>query len=415
MGLAFSRAALDGPNSGAVGVRTGALFTAHGRMVFSVCRAILLDADEAEDATQATFLSAHEALLGGATIRDAGAWLATIARNECRSRLRSRGSEALPLREEWVTSSRATDDDVERRTTVEHLRGAIATLPEKQREAVVLRDLYGLHYVEIGLALGVSRPSVEALLFRARRTLRARLRSVAGSALAVPGAVREGLAQAVPWLGPSPAGTLGASGAGVGIAAKVAWPVAVKLAAGAIAVGVTGNALVGSPPATGAGTRASAPSAQATPATRNAAIGPVVADLPVAVRPSPILVGDPIGSPLPARARVGSPGPERRPGADRGASEARATPPPARRREPAGTDLTPSPTGTRVKPAPAPSRAAAVTAEPAPTRVESSITAPTEAEASPEAPREPATTDVVRTGAAAPDAPPAAPSASRGQ
>ena len=243
MRVAPDRGLTDGPHTRAVGARTGAFFTDHGRMVFAVCRAILHDADEAADATQATFLSAHEALLSGTAIRDPGAWLATIARNECRARLRVRASEPLPLHDECIRSSLMTEDDVERRTTVECLRIAIASLPEKQREAVVLRDLYGLHYGEIGRALGVSRPSVEALLFRARRTLRIGLRPVAGGALAVPLAVREGLAQAIPFFATGPSGAAGIAGAGVGLAAKLTWPVAAKVAAGVVAAGVAGTAL----------------------------------------------------------------------------------------------------------------------------------------------------------------------------
>ena len=62
MAVAPPRVAPDGPDDRAVGRRTGALFATHGRMVFAICRAILLAPDEAEDATQSTFLSAHEAL-----------------------------------------------------------------------------------------------------------------------------------------------------------------------------------------------------------------------------------------------------------------------------------------------------------------------------------------------------------------
>lgn len=237
-----ARCQIDGPQLRAVGARTGALFTVHGRMVFAVCRAILHDPDEAEDATQATFLSAHEALLSGTTVRNPGAWLAMIARNECRTRLRGRGSEPLPLREECIISALTMSDDVERRSTVEQLRAAIASLPEKQRAAVVLRDLYGLRYSEIGSALGVSRPSVEALLFRARRTLRIRLRPVAGGALAVPLAVREGLAQAIPWFVTTQAGTAGVTGAGIGVITKLAWPVAAKVVVAVAAIGVAGTA-----------------------------------------------------------------------------------------------------------------------------------------------------------------------------
>lgn len=235
--------AADGADHRAVGMRTGELFATHARMVFAICRSILRDPSEAEDATQAAFLSAHEALAGGSVIRDPGAWLATIARNECRARLRNRSSEPLELYAEVLAHAVTTDDAAERRATAARLRSEIAALPDRQREAVVLRDLYGLSYGEVGVALGVSRPSVEALLFRARRTLRVRLRPLGGTAIAVPVAVREGLAQAVPWFAQGQAAGISAA-AGAGVLGQLAWPTAAKVAAGVVALGAAGHAVV---------------------------------------------------------------------------------------------------------------------------------------------------------------------------
>jgi DNA-directed RNA polymerase specialized sigma24 family protein len=81
-------------------VLVGRLFAEHGRMVLGLCRLVLRDPIEAEDAAQQVFLSAHRAVLQGAVPREAAAWLAAIARNECRARIRARMREplALPLR-----------------------------------------------------------------------------------------------------------------------------------------------------------------------------------------------------------------------------------------------------------------------------------------------------------------------------
>jgi RNA polymerase sigma factor (sigma-70 family) len=373
----------DGPNARAVGARTGAFFTAHGRMVFAVCRAILHNTDEAEDATQATFLSAHEALLKGATIRDPGAWLAMIARNECRARLRGRGSEPLPLRAECITSALTAYDDVERRTTVEHLRGAIASLPEKQREAVVLRDIYGLHYGEIGIALGVSRPSVEALLFRARRTLRIRLRPVAGGALAVPLAVREGLAQAIPWFATTHAGTVGVTGAGAGIVTKLAWPMAAKIAVAVAAVGVVGTAVTTHRAPAVVGVQASALPTVGRPATvagaaevrrfQLPAASAVVSNASTRTSPSaPGLAETPRRAPVPERlsnARVSSRG-VRVPEPFAGTRPAR---------EADGTSSPRLPSGTQRAPVPAPIRLSVAVAERAPTRAATPVRSAPEA------------------------------------
>lgn len=219
--------------------RVGALFSEHGRMVYGLCRLLLRDATEAEDATQETFLAAYRALLRGGGPRDPAAWLAAIARNECRAHLRVRGRELLPGNEPDPGAAEASDTIVERRLWADELAGALGELPQRQREAVVLRDLYGLRTREVGAALGLSRSAVESLVFRARRRLRVRLRPAAG-ALALPLALREGLAQALPGFASGSAAAAGATGAAASGPALLA-----KLAAGtAAAATATSVALV---------------------------------------------------------------------------------------------------------------------------------------------------------------------------
>lgn len=216
-------------------------------MVYGVCRALLRDPVEAEDATQSTFVSAYKALLGGGEVREPAAWLATIARNECRARAHQRMREPLPLLDVDVAHVQGPEAELDRRLVVEELQQAIAELPEKQREAVVLRDLYGLRYTEVGAALGMSVASVESLLFRARRSLRVSLKPLAGGALTVPLAVREGVAQALPGFAGAGASGGGAAGGamGLGLLAKLTGgPVVAKVAAGVVAVTAAGSAAV---------------------------------------------------------------------------------------------------------------------------------------------------------------------------
>ena len=231
-----------GPHTRAAAARTHALFDGHARMVYGLCRALLRDVHEADDATQATFVAAFRSLLGGTEPLDEGAWLAAIARNECAARARARMREPLPLVDLEIAVFDGPEAELARRDAVEELRQAIAGLPERQREAVVLRDLYGLHYAEVGAALGLSVPSVESLLFRARRQLRVSLKPLAGGALTLPLAVREGVAQAVPALGTAgaPSGALG-----LGVLAKLSTgPVAMKMIAGAAAAVTAGTIAV---------------------------------------------------------------------------------------------------------------------------------------------------------------------------
>ena len=137
---------------------------------------MLRDPDEAEDAAQQTFLSAYANLLGGTKPREPAPWLATIARNECRSRVQRRMREPLP---EVVPEAERSDPAFRaaQASDVESLRLALAGLPLQQRRAFLLREFTGLSYNELALALGVTQPAVESLLFRARRQLRGLLRA----------------------------------------------------------------------------------------------------------------------------------------------------------------------------------------------------------------------------------------------
>src|SRR5713226_6226974 len=191
------------PDSGAAGVLVGRLFAEHGRMVLGLCRRLLRDPIEAEDAAQQVFLSAHRAMLGGAVPREAAAWLAAIARNECRVRIRARMREPLALPElpsdlpdPLASAIRAVDLDA--------VWTAISSLPRRQRRALVLRELGGLSYHELGRALGVSHSSVESLLFRARRHVRSLLTGT--NAAALPLALRDELVRLIPGFDPGSAG-----------------------------------------------------------------------------------------------------------------------------------------------------------------------------------------------------------------
>ena len=213
-----------------VGAHVAQLFEQHGRLVYALSRLLMRDRLDAEDATQQTFLAAHRYLLGGGTVEQPAAWLATIARNECRSRLSRRPPATVPLTESARAGS-SSDPALaaERQEEIAALSSALAELPQTQREAVILREFYGLSYREVSAALGLTGPAVESVLFKSRKRLQEKLRPirVGSNALALPLAVRDALAGAIPGFGP-------AAGAGTGAvaAAKVTAVVAALAVAG---------------------------------------------------------------------------------------------------------------------------------------------------------------------------------------
>ena len=112
-------------------------------MVPGICRGMLRNAHDAEDAAQQTFLSAYTSLAGGTMPREPAAWLATIARNECRTRAQRRMREPLPGENLEVAAGGDPAEQAVRSEEVESLRHALARLPGQQRHAFLLREFSG--------------------------------------------------------------------------------------------------------------------------------------------------------------------------------------------------------------------------------------------------------------------------------
>ena len=102
-------------------------------------------------------------------------WLHTVVLNLCRDRLRRRrevASEVVPELADPAPDAETTLIEAERGQGVAE---AIAALPERQREAILLVHYQDLSGAEAARVLGISVEALESLLARGRRTLRARL------------------------------------------------------------------------------------------------------------------------------------------------------------------------------------------------------------------------------------------------
>jgi RNA polymerase sigma-70 factor (ECF subfamily) len=210
------------PGTGTAAAHVAALYEQHGATVLGICRRLLRDPAEAEDAAQQTFLSAQRALQNGSRPREPAAWLATIARNECVARTHARAREPLPTDAEPPATSADTHAEAVRRESVENLRDALESLPGQQREAILLREMRGLSYDEVASSLAVTPAAVESLLFRARKGLQLRLRG-ASAALSPVGwlaSVRDLWAQ-IATGGDSAAGPAAAKAVAIGLGTAV--------------------------------------------------------------------------------------------------------------------------------------------------------------------------------------------------
>jgi RNA polymerase sigma factor (sigma-70 family) len=148
------------------------LYRRHVHEVYRYVLAVLRNQADAEDATQATFLSAYRAFIRGEEPLKPRNWLLKIAHNECRQRFRA--SSRRPKEVEWDerAAAPALDETVPK---ADEIRTALAHLSFNQRSALVMRELEGRSYAEIAAILNLSLSAVETLLFRARRALREQL------------------------------------------------------------------------------------------------------------------------------------------------------------------------------------------------------------------------------------------------
>ena len=147
------------------------LYERHADRVFGFCRNRLRSQQEAEDATQTTFLYAFRALQRGTFPVSEKAWLFKIAENVCFAAYRSNGRRSareLADGSDIIEHAPAIED---RQDALFGLDEALASIPDRQRDAFVLRELRGLSNREIAEHIGVSVTAVEMLVFRARRSL----------------------------------------------------------------------------------------------------------------------------------------------------------------------------------------------------------------------------------------------------
>lgn len=146
-----------------------------------VARAILGNAEEADDAVQDGLLSAWRAIDRYDPARPFRPWLLRIVANAATdARRRRTARRAVDLAPDLASGSPSPERQAGRALLGDRLRAALATLPERQRTAVVLFDVEGWSHAEIAEFLGVAEGTVRSDVFRARRALRPELEPYAG-------------------------------------------------------------------------------------------------------------------------------------------------------------------------------------------------------------------------------------------
>lgn len=154
-----------------------AIYERHHQPVYRYSLSILRDPDDAQDTLQSTM---ERALAGIGSQRKRGglrSWLLGIAHNEAIDLIGRRPAAPLPEPEEVADTAAGSVADTALSATdrdrLRQLMSDLAGLPERQRAALVLRELSGLDSKEIGAALAISPAAAKQSVYEARVALTA--------------------------------------------------------------------------------------------------------------------------------------------------------------------------------------------------------------------------------------------------
>jgi RNA polymerase sigma-70 factor, ECF subfamily len=151
----------------------------HAHIVFKICYAVVRNHHDAEDATQEVFLRVWRNASKMEQIENLRSWIARIAWNVAIDRRRRPPEQQFDEHFEVPQRARA-EQDVISGQILELLDRAIAKLPRKEREALILASVEELSMAEIAQVVGASEATVRGRVFRARKQLRERMKRFTG-------------------------------------------------------------------------------------------------------------------------------------------------------------------------------------------------------------------------------------------
>jgi RNA polymerase sigma factor (sigma-70 family) len=147
-----------------------AIYARYHQPLYRYCQSLVRDPDEAADALQSAMLKAYLALPAKRQEVELRPWLFRIVHNEAISALRrrTRHDEITDLNSPRAASAH---DEAVARARLDQLVGDLQELEERQRAALVMRELSGLGYDEIATAFGTSAATAKQAVYEARVAL----------------------------------------------------------------------------------------------------------------------------------------------------------------------------------------------------------------------------------------------------
>jgi len=149
--------------------------------IYNLCRYMLEDSREAQDAAQDAFIKAYQGLKGFRPESTLYTWLYRITVNTCldyRKKSRREATRYEPLNENLPLDQPLTEQLYAAKEIQAHIQLALQKLPKKLSAVIVLREIEALSYEEIAVVLQVSIGTVKSRIARARERLRLLLREI---------------------------------------------------------------------------------------------------------------------------------------------------------------------------------------------------------------------------------------------
>ena len=151
------------------------------KTVYNLALRMVGDRDDASDMTQEAFIKAYGSLSSFRGDSKFSVWIYRITTNVCLDFLRSKS------RKQQVSLTVSDDDEdaqldipdpkadpeqqLIKKISMQSVEEGLKTLPDKQRQILVMRELGGMSYAEIGAALSHEEGTVKSRIFRARKRL----------------------------------------------------------------------------------------------------------------------------------------------------------------------------------------------------------------------------------------------------
>lgn len=158
------------------------LVAAYEKNVFNVALQMTGNREDAQDMAQEAFLKAFNSLSTFRGDSKFSSWLYRIVSNVCldfKRRQSRRPSSSLTVEDDEGESlqldiadeSQSPEALLERKLTRDAVRRGLASLPDEQRQILLLREIQGLSYEEIAEVMDLEPGTVKSRIFRARKKL----------------------------------------------------------------------------------------------------------------------------------------------------------------------------------------------------------------------------------------------------